>query len=77
MSKNVNENKKITYEEAIARSIEYFHGDQLAATVWVNKYAIKDSEGNIYELTPDDMHWRLANELSRIEKIIPIHYQLI
>ena len=71
MSKNVNENKKITYEEAIARSIEYFHGDQLAATVWVNKYAIKDSEGNIYELTPDDMHWRLANELSRIEKNYP------
>ena len=71
MSKNVNENNKITYEEAIARSIEYFHGDQLAATVWVNKYAIKDSEGNIYELTPDDMHWRLANELSRIEKNYP------
>lgn len=71
MSKNVNENRKITYEEAIARSIEYFHGDQLAATVWVNKYAIKDSEGNIYELTPDDMHWRLANELSRIEKNYP------
>jgi len=71
MSKNVNENKKITYEEAIARSIEYFHGDQLAATVWVNKYVIKDSEGNIYELTPDDMHWRLANELSRIEKNYP------
>ncbi|HOB26795.1 MAG TPA: adenosylcobalamin-dependent ribonucleoside-diphosphate reductase [Bacteroidales bacterium] len=71
MSKNVNENKKITYEEAIARSIEYFHGDQLAATVWVNKYAIKDSEGNIYELTPDDMHWRLANELARIEKNYP------
>ena len=71
MSKNVNENKKITYEEAIARSIEYFHGDQLAATVWVNKYAIKDSEGNIYELTPDDMHWRLANELARTEKNYP------
>jgi ribonucleoside-diphosphate reductase alpha chain len=71
MSKNVNENKKITYQEAIARSIEYFHGDQLAATVWVNKYAIKDSEGNIYELTPDDMHWRLANELARIEKNYP------
>ncbi len=71
MSKNVNEHKKTTYEEAIARSIEYFHGDQLAATVWVNKYAIKDSEGNIYELTPDDMHWRLAKELARIEKNYP------
>jgi ribonucleoside-diphosphate reductase alpha chain len=71
MSKNVNENRKITYEEAIARSIEYFHGDQLAATVWVNKYALKDSEGNIYELTPDDMHWRLANELARIENNYP------
>jgi ribonucleoside-diphosphate reductase alpha chain len=71
MSKNVNKNRKITYEEAIARSIEYFHGDQLAATVWVNKYALKDSEGNIYELTPDDMHWRLANELARIESNYP------
>jgi ribonucleoside-diphosphate reductase alpha chain len=71
MSKNVNKNRKITYEEAIARSIEYFHGDQLAATVWVNKYALKDSEGNIYELTPDDMHWRLANELARIENNYP------
>lgn len=71
MSKNVNENMKTTYEEAITHSIEYFHGDQLAATVWVNKYALKDSEGNIYELTPDDMHWRLAKELARVESNYP------
>lgn len=71
MKDSFNEDKKVTYDEALAKSIKYFHGDQLAATVWINKYALKDSEGNIYELTPDDMHWRLANELSRIEKNYP------
>jgi ribonucleoside-diphosphate reductase alpha chain len=61
--------KKKTYsiEEAVKASLEYFKGDELAATVWVNKYALKDSHGNIYELTPDDMHRRLAKELHRIE----------
>ena len=48
--------------------MEYFGGDELAARVWVNKYAMKDSFGNIYEKSPEDMHWRIANEIARIEK---------
>ncbi|MGM9804723.1 MAG: adenosylcobalamin-dependent ribonucleoside-diphosphate reductase [Muribaculaceae bacterium] len=56
-----------TFDEAYKASVEYFHGDELAAKVWVSKYALKDSFGNIYELTPDDMHHRLAKEISRIE----------
>jgi len=62
------EQKIYTYEEAFAASLEYFNGDELAARVWVNKYALKDSFGNIYEKTPDDMHWRIANEIARIEQ---------
>ena len=54
--------KTYTYEEALAESIKYFKGDELAANVWINKYALKDSFGNIYEKTPDDMHWRMARE---------------
>ena len=56
-----------TYDEAFKASLEYFNGDELAARVWVNKYAVKDSYGNIYEKSPEDMHWRIANELARIE----------
>lgn len=59
------------HEEVLSRSIEYFKGDELAATVWINKYALKDSYGKLYERTPDDMHWRLASELARIEKKYP------
>ncbi len=62
------EKKIYTEEEALAASLEYFKGDQLAAQVWVNKYALKDSDGNLYELSPRDMHWRLANEIARVEK---------
>ena len=57
-----------TYEEAYQASLNYFGGDELAARVWVNKYAMKDSFGNIYEKTPEDMHWRIANEIARIEQ---------
>jgi ribonucleoside-diphosphate reductase alpha chain len=60
--------KIYSYEEAYQSSLSYFQGDELAARVWVNKYALKDSFGNIYEKTPDDMHWRLSNEIARIEK---------
>ncbi|ALO15309.1 Ribonucleoside-diphosphate reductase NrdZ [Salinivirga cyanobacteriivorans] len=60
--------KNYTYQEALESSIEYFNGDELAATVWINKYALKDSEGNLYEKNPNDMHWRIANEIHRIEK---------
>ena len=60
-----------TYEEAYEESLIYFSGDELAARVWVNKYAMKDSFGNIYEKSPKDMHWRIANELARVEKKYP------
>lgn len=56
-----------SYDEAYTASLSYFDGDSLAAQVWVSKYALKDSDGNIYERTPDDMHHRLARELARIE----------
>ena len=59
--------KKVNYADAVARSKEYFGGDELAATVWVSKYALKDSFGNIYESSPEQMHQRLAAELVRIE----------
>ena len=62
------EQKTYTYDEAFAASLEYFAGDELAARVWVNKYAMKDSFGNIYEQSPADMHWRIANEVVRIEQ---------
>ena len=60
-----------TYEEAYEESLNYFGGDELAARVWVNKYAMKDSYGNIYEKSPEHMHWRIANELARMEKKYP------
>lgn len=60
-----------TQDEAYEASLSYFKGDDLAARVWVNKYALKDSHGTVYELTPDDMHQRLASELARIEKKYP------
>ena len=56
-----------SYEEAVDASIRYFKGDELAARVWANKYALKDSFGNLYEKTPDDMHHRLAREIHRVE----------
>ena len=62
---------KYTFEDAYAASVKYFDGDELAAKVWVSKYALKDSYGNIYELTPADMHHRLASEFSRIERLYP------
>ncbi len=57
-----------SYEEAFEASLAYFKGDELAARVWVNKYSMKDSYGHIYEKSPEDMHWRIANEIARIEK---------
>ncbi len=65
------ENKTYSYEEAYEESLRYFQGDELAARVWVNKYAVKDSFGNIYEKSPEDMHWRIANEVARIESKYP------
>ena len=63
--------KNFSNEEAFEASLKYFKGDELAARVWVNKYALKDSYGNLFELTPDDLHHRLASEISRIEKKYP------
>lgn len=60
-----------TYDEAYNASLKYFDGDQLAARVWASKYALKDSFGNLYEKTPDDMHHRIAREIERIEKNYP------
>ena len=57
-----------TYEEVFEKSLEYFEGDELAAGVWINKYALKDSAGNIYEKSPEDMHKRMAGEFARIEQ---------
>lgn len=61
------ERQTYTYDEAFEASLQYFKGDELAARVWVNKYAVKDSFGNIFEKSPEDMHWRIANEVARIE----------
>ena len=61
-------NQTYTYDEAFEASLAYFGGDELAARVWVNKYAMKDSFGKIYEKSPEQMHWRIANEIARIEK---------
>ncbi len=63
--------KTYTYDEAFAESLNYFGGDELAARVWVNKYAMKDSFGKIYEKSPEQMHWRIANEIARIEQKYP------
>ena len=60
-----------TYDEVYNATLKYFGGDELAARVWSSKYALKDSDGKIYELTPDDMHHRIASELARIEKKYP------
>lgn len=64
----INQRKIYSYEEAIEASTAYFKGDTLAATVFVNKYALKDSEGNIYESSPEEMHQRIASEIARIEQ---------
>lgn len=61
------ERPKYTFDEAYNATLKYFDGDELAAKVWTTKYALKDSYGNIYELTPDDMHHRIAGEIARIE----------
>ena len=61
----------VKYEDAVAASKEYFAGDDLAAQVWVSKYALKDSFGNIFERSPKDMHTRIAAELARIERNYP------
>ena len=65
------ENKTYTFDQAREATLKYFNGDDLAARVWVNKYALKDSFGNLYEQTPNDMHHRIASEIVRIENRYP------
>jgi ribonucleoside-diphosphate reductase alpha chain len=69
--KQNNPSKNHSQAEVLAAATAYFKGDNMAANVWMNKYALKDSYGNLYELTPDDMHHRLASEIARIEKKYP------
>jgi ribonucleoside-diphosphate reductase alpha chain len=68
---SIKKDNTYTYEEAYQSTLGYFKGDELAATVWVNKYALKDSFGKIYEKNPEQMHWRIASEIHRIEKKYP------
>ncbi|MFC4665474.1 adenosylcobalamin-dependent ribonucleoside-diphosphate reductase [Falsiporphyromonas endometrii] len=63
--------KTYTFDEAYQNALEYFCGDELAAKVWAGKYALKDSQGNIYEASPEDMHHRIASEVARIEQKYP------
>ena len=63
--------QKVDYNDAVAESKKYFDGDDLAAMVWVSKYALKDSFGNIYETSPRQMHERIAAEIERIERKYP------
>ena len=65
------EKQTYSYDEAFQSSLDYFQGDELAARVWVTKYALKDSFGNLYEKNPDDMHHRIASEIARIEANYP------
>src|SRR5437867_3792076 len=60
--------KKYSFSEVYTSCIKYFNGDELAATTWMNKYAMKDKDGSFFERTPDDMHQRMAKEFARIEK---------
>ena len=60
------EKKTYNYQQAYEASLKYFDGDELAARVWATKYALKDSFGNLYELTPDDMHRRIAREIAAL-----------
>ncbi len=71
LSQEKTKQKTYTFDEALKSSKEYFNGDELAARVWANKYALKDSFGNLFEKNPDEMHWRLAKEIARIEKRYP------
>ena len=71
VSKSNSKRKAYTFDEAMEATLSYFKGDKLAASVWLGKYALKDSFGNLYEKSPEDMHWRIANEIARIEARYP------
>lgn len=63
--------KNYSRNEVYQSTLDYFNGDELATEVWINKYCLKDSNGNLFEKSPKDMHWRIANELARIESKYP------
>ena len=67
----MSEKEKFSFEDAYEASVKYFKGDELAARVWATKYALKDSDGNYYEKSPEDMHHRIASEIARIENTYP------
>ena len=71
MAENKKKPQEVQFADAVAASKEYFAGDELAAQVWVTKYALKDSFGHIYEKSPVDMHMRIASEIERIENKYP------
>ncbi len=71
ITEDVNMKTIFAYDYALDETTKYFKGDTLAASVWINKYALKDSAGHLYECTPDDMHRRIAKEIARIEKRYP------
>ena len=62
------QSKTYSFDEAYSEALKYFSGDELAARVWVSKHALRDRAGNLREKSPEDMHWRMANEIARIEK---------
>jgi len=68
--------KIYSYEQVLKSSISYFKGDELAATTWMNKYAVKNNTGEFVELSPDDMHKRMAKEFGRIEADYKLKYNL-
>ncbi len=68
--------KTYAYEDILKKSIKYFNGDELAATTWINKYAMTDDEGEFVEQSPDDMHHRMAKEFARIENDYALRYDL-
>ncbi|WP_405575920.1 adenosylcobalamin-dependent ribonucleoside-diphosphate reductase [Winogradskyella sp. Asnod2-B02-A] len=67
MNQTLLSSKSFTYDEVLKKSLDYFHNDELAATTWINKYCLKDKQGNYLEKSPDDMHMRMAKEFGRIE----------
>lgn len=70
-NEELQKNSIVTVEEARKATNDYFCGDELATQVWINKYALKDSAGNLYERSPEDMHRRMAREIARIEAKYP------
>ena len=76
ISTRTNKQKTYSYEQVLKAAVSYFNGDELAATTWMNKYAMKDTSGEFVELSPNDMHKRMAKEFGRIEADYKLKYNL-